>query len=218
VTGPRPPALALALALALGAAACDETLVGPMAAPPAPAAGPPAAMDPAACSYPEAPPLAETRFAVGSVIPDLLFYREDASELRLQQIHCDGKHRLLLWLVGGDECGPCVSQARSQEIPAWQALGPQGLFVLEGFNGRKMLVSDAPFARWREYTGWPPDGEHVALVTEPTSLPYYAVGHVTQAIPWNLLVDLATMKVIAVDARLSIPSLTMRLQQLAPRP
>jgi hypothetical protein len=203
-------------------AACDAALVGPgaPAAPDAPAAiadaGAFTPSDP--CVYPAgAPAVADTRFQPGSIVPNLVFQREDGTTLSLLDIRCNRKNRLLVWLVGGDDCAPCVSSARSQEIPAWKALGAEGVFVLESFNGARFLVTSDPFPSWRRQTMWPPDGDSVALVHEPKMPPYYVVGRIIQEIPWNALIDLETMKVLAVDGSLSIPSLRMRLTQLPAR-
>jgi hypothetical protein len=172
----------------------------------------------AECDYPaDAPTTIDTKFDVGTVVPNLVFTREDGSQVSLKDIRCNKKNRLLVWLVGGDNCPPCVSQAKAQEIPAWQALGTEGLFILESFNGKGFLVSRNPFASWRQKTTWPADGEGIALVREPTMAPWYVVGRVANAIPWRVMIDLQTMKVITRSGSLGVDSLRMRLGQLPPR-
>jgi hypothetical protein len=179
-----------------------------------------------ACDYPAgAPELTTTRFPVGSVMPNLTFTREDGTETSFKDIRCNKKNRLLLWSVGGDLCHPCIGVAMSTTIPAWKALAGEGLFVLESINGSGELVGPMPFTEWRRQTGWPMDGDGIAVVREPQMKPYYVMARIVEAIPWEATIDLETMKVLHVaglgfgghPGDEGTGALRARLQALPPR-
>jgi hypothetical protein len=152
------------------------------------------------CTYPTAPELSAARFAVGTVAPNLTFYRENGSTLTFKDIYCNKKNRLLVWAIGGDLCSPCIGSAKVESIPAWKEMAADGLFILEDFNGKEYLVSKPPknpFVEWRGFTMWPPDADGIALVKDPPTMPYYFVGRVVGLVlPNTIVIDVATMKVL----------------------
>ncbi len=190
----------------------------PEAKPAADAGPPPASGN---CEYPAgAPMLTATRFQVGTILPNLSFQREDGSTFTFKDIYCNKKHRLLLWSVGGDNCSPCVAGAQDHSIPGWKALGADGLFVLESFNGQGVLLSAQPFPRWRQKTMWPADADGITLVREPQMPPWYVTGRVEDGLPFYLLADVENMKVLAFDAGyfgIGLNILRTRLMALPPR-
>lgn len=167
--------------------------------------------------YPTGPALVDTRFQVGTVVPNLTFTKEDGSQVSFGTIRCNKKAKLLYWATGGDNCGPCVSNATRVEIPAWKELGEQGLTVLESFNGQKFLVSGAPFTNWRRKTMWPADSESIILANEPATKPFYAMGRVASAIPWMVTIDLETMKVVSLGGSPTLARVRTMLAAATPR-
>ena len=159
----------------------------------------------ASCPYPAtAPTLEASTFKVGTIVPNLSFTKEDGSSISLAQIRCDKKKRLLFWTVGGDNCPPCVASAKSNEIPAAKELGPDGLVVMESFNGERFLVGKTPFPSFRMKTNWPADSDSILLADEPTTKPFYVVGRIKiDGIPYGFLIDLETMKILKIDPTLA---------------
>ncbi len=206
-----------------GSSPTQDAAVTPIDAAADTVVGPP--VDPAKCEYPAgAPTLAISRFTVGSIVPNLTFTRENGQPLSFKYIHCEKKNRLLYWAIGGDQCGPCIGTAKEFVVPAWKELASEGLFIMEGFNGRGYLVSQPPknpFAAWRGFVPtWPPDGEMIALVQEPSTMPYYYVGRVVSlVVPDTIVIDVATMKVlyVAYHWKAGIPGLRAQLASLPPR-
>lgn len=166
--------------------------------------------------YPVGPELSATRFEVGTVVPNLVFKREDGTFVSFGELRCDKKNRLMYWAVGGDNCPPCIATAKATEIPAWNEMGAQGLLMLEVFNARRFLVSRSPWTNFRIKTMWPADNESIMLLDEPAGMPYYVFGRVTNGIPWVATVDLETMKVVS-RSRGSVTSLRTQLMALPPR-
>lgn len=170
------------------------------------------------CSeYPTAPELTATRFEVGTVVPNLTFKREDGTTVSFGDIRCDKKNKILYWTVGGDNCPPCIATARSMEIPANMELGSKGLFIMESFNGRRFLVSRSPWVGFRAKTLWPADSDSIGLFDEPTTPPYYVHGRISNAIPWTVVIDLETMKVLVTQTR-SVVALRSLLAAAPDRP
>jgi hypothetical protein len=160
--------------------------------------------------YPVAPDLATTKFDLGTVVPNLIFKREDGTTVTLGELRCNKKNRLLYWTVGGDNCPPCISTAKAMEVPAAMELGPQGLLMMMSFNARRFLVSSSPWKGWRTKTMWPADNDSTLLVDEPMTMPAYAFPRITNGIPWSIVVDLETMKVVNKETR-SITTLRTKL-------
>jgi len=179
---------------------------------------------PGACEYPAgAPNYLDSRFTVGSIMPNLTFTRENGSPFSLKDVHCDKSNRVLYWTVGGDNCPPCIAEAMNLMVPAWNAMGKDGLFVLEGFNGRNFLVSRPPvnpFAEWRRKTMWPPDGQGIAVVREPLSgePDSYVIPRIDTRMPWLAVIEVATMKVLYSGVDLpTVSRLRSYLDALPPR-
>ncbi|HET6283166.1 MAG TPA: hypothetical protein VFH73_19565 [Polyangia bacterium] len=182
--------------------------------------GPGGGVDPGSspCSeYPTAPELTAARFEVGTVVPNLTFKREDGTTVSFGDLRCDKKNKILYWAVGGDNCPPCIATARSMEIPANTELGSQGLYIMESFNGRRFLVSRSPWIGFRAKTLWPADSDSIGLLDEPTTPPYYVQGRITNGIPWTVVIDLETMKVLVTQTR-SVVTLRTLLAAAPPRP
>jgi len=151
--------------------------------------------------YPAGPALTATKFEVGSVVPNLTFKREDGTSVSFGDLRCNKNNKVMYWTVGGDNCPPCVATAKSLEIPANAELGPKGLLIVASFNGKRFLVSKTPWTGWRTKTMWPADSDTIAVVDEPTTMPYYVHGRIVNAIPWTAVIDLETMKVLATQTR-----------------
>ena len=160
--------------------------------------------------YPVAPDLATTKFDIGTVVPNLIFKREDGTTVTLGELRCNKKNRLMYWTVGGDNCPPCISTAKAMEVPAITELGPQGLLMMMSFNARRFLVSSMPWKGWRTKTMWPADNDSTLLADEPMTMPAYAFPRITNGIPWSIVVDLETMKVVNKETR-SIVTLRTKL-------
>jgi hypothetical protein len=89
-------------------------------------------------------------------------------------------------------------------------LGPQGLLMMMSFNAKRFLVSSSPWTGWRNKTMWPADNNSTLLVDEPMVMPYYAFPRITTGIPWSIVIDLETMKVVNKETR-SIVTLRTKL-------
>jgi len=147
---------------------------------------------------------------IGTVVPNLIFKREDGTTVTLGELRCNKKNRLMYWTVGGDNCPPCISTAKAMEVPAITELGPQGLLMMMSFNARRFLVSSMPWKGWRTKTMWPADNDSTLLADEPMTMPAYAFPRITNGIPWSIVVDLETMKVVNKETR-SIVTLRTKL-------